>query len=482
MLTALTFATLTSAGQATPPGSDVRLFAAEAAALPAGVAGPVGAARPGAEERTRWHLMIPLGATAVREEPVAKMGADGWVTVEMQEKVIAFDAAHLAALEAGTLELFAAQQAAGAPVKGLPISYQHAIEAAHSNGFGCMDSLAMGSNHDLRRSGTCYGVHFCDGSSGNPAGLYMLIEWTPEGWTAINDGTWHDLSISLAESYQLASGYVIGECVMGAALVDIGFFEAIPSARDGLPADAFSTGTGPSTQAVAAYRAGMVQRLFARQRTNMATDNKLRVSLFADGEAGDAAMAKIKELLDGALAPLADRLAKLETDVGRLLEHETAEGETTTAAADDTTDTTMAAATTPPVVTTNSADAIAARVFAKTVGFAEAKVAETVQAKIEAGHLLPANVHAYARCLAAGNTAGADALLGDYTGVAQRAGSSFSAGTKPVVANKPARNATEIVAEIAAEGKLKPGTTPFVNEMYARIGKAREAGTFVESV
>jgi len=121
------------------------------------------------------------------------------------------------------------------------------------------------------------------------------------------------------------------------------------------------------------------------------------------------------------------------------------------------------------------------RIQRQAIADAEAKIAEVVQANIEAGRLLPANVQQFARHLAAGNAAAADALLGDYTGAAQRAGSSFAAGTKPVTPAKPARNATEIVAEIAAEGKLKPGTGAFVSEMYARIGKAREAGTFVEN-
>jgi len=467
MIAALTFAALTAHGQAEPPGGDVRMFAAV-----------VGTARPEAADRTRWHLMLPMGATALREEPVARVEADGWVTVEMVERTLTFDAAKLAALEAGTLELFAAQQAAGAPAKGLPVSYQHAIEAAHSNGVGACASLTLGVVEHLRRAGTCYGVHLCDGTSGNPAGLYMLIEWTPEAWSAINDGTWHDLSISIAEGYGLASGRTIGECVFAAALVDIGFFEAIPSARDGLPADAFASGTGPSTQAVAPYRKGVVTRTFSRERDTMAA----KINLFADGEAGAAMLDQIKAALDEKLAPFAERLGKLETDVGRLLEHETTEksDETETAAAPA--DTTMAAATAEPVVTTASAiDGIVARVFAKALPQAEAKIAEVVQANIEAGRLLPANVQQFARHLAAGNAAAADALLGDYTGAAQRAGSSFAAGTKPVTPAKPARNATEIVAEIAAEGKLKPGTGAFVSEMYARIGKAREAGTFVEN-
>ena len=80
-----------------------------------------------ADERTRWHMVIPAGQVD------AASGAT-------------WDAERLAAYAAGTRALFAAQAKAGAPSKGLPVSYMHAIEAR------MMTGSATGPGDALKRA------------------------------------------------------------------------------------------------------------------------------------------------------------------------------------------------------------------------------------------------------------------------------------------------------------------------------------------
>lgn len=424
-------------------------------------------------DRTRWHLLIPLNQREVMEIPVVSRSDNGSsISLQAEERV--YDLDRLRAIESATESLFRAQEAGGYPAKGLPVSYMHAIELR-----------LQGSTPDetVERAGTIIGVHLCDGESGYPGGLYACIEWTSTAWQQIHDGSWHDLSIALATDYRLADGSRIeGECMFAAALVDVGFFEAIPSAREGLPVEAFSAGS-PSSETLSTYRRGITRRLHAR--------SDMQVNLRLD----DKMLEQIKAVVGDLLAPHGERLGAIEETLARVIsmqeqdlaleaseeEQEAAEdaseAEELDMKADEMKADAMKGATaTVTMSRSSSAEAIAARVAARVAPLGEAKVAEHVQQQVESGRLLPAHVRAYALALAQGDRAGAESLLGDWTGLALRSGSSHAAPTRSSRTEPETVTAAQIVEQLAAEGKLRRGTREFVSEMYARVNAARDAG------
>lgn len=449
-LSSLAFATLSSAP------SEVSLFQR------------FGVERPETAERTKWHLLLPLDQKESMEVPNFRSD-NGSLTVEFVAEDRTYSLERLQSIEASTLALFRAQEAKGAKAKGLPVSYMHAIELRLQGG---------PVEETLERAGTICGVHVTDGADGFPAGLYACVEWTPKAWSQICDGSWHDLSIALARDYRLADGStVLGECMFAAALVDVGFFEAIPSARDGLPLDAFEA---PADETIAIYRRGIARRLHAREQMNVTLrmDEGMLEQVKAMIDEGLAkhvetlhAMHEKLCALDESLCSMRDAMAAdAPTEEEEEEEEETeAEGAEAEMAASTAT-TTMSAA---PV---DQAEALATRIASKVAPFGEAKIAERVQAHVESGRLLPSNVRAYALALARGKVADADALLGDFTGLASRAGSSHATSVRTAAAAPSFVTADQIVAEIVGEGRLRKGTKEFVSEMYSRINNAREAG------
>jgi phage I-like protein len=422
-----------------------------------------GAERPETADRTKWHLLLPLDQKESMEVPSFRSD-NGSLSVEFVSEERTYSLERLQSIEASTLALFRAQEAKGAKAKGLPVSYMHAIELRLQGG---------PVEETLERAGTICGVHVTDGSDGFPAGLYACIEWTPKAWTQIGDGCWHDLSIALARDYRLADGStVVGECMFAAALVDVGFFEAIPSARDGLPLDAFSA---PAEETIAIYRRGIARRLHAREQMN--------VTLRMD----EGMMEQIKAMIDEGLAKhvetlhaMHEKLCALDESLCSMRdaiavdaateEEEEEEEESSTDLAAATATTTMSAA---PV---DQAEAIATRIASKVAPLGEAKIAEQVQSVVESGRLLPSNVRAYALALAQGKVSEAESLLGDFTGLASRSGSSHASSVRTAAAAPSVVSADQIVAEILSEGRLRKGTKEFVSEMYSRINNAREAG------
>ena len=447
------FAALTTAGQ------DVSLFKR------------YGAVREDAQERTKWHLLLPLDQKESLEVPTFSKTEDGnhALSWEAEERVYTLD--RLKAIEEATDSLFRAQEAKGAKAKGLPVSFMHNIERRLQG-----EELP---DESLERAGTIVGVHVCDTSAVHPAGLYACVEWTSKAWHQIQDGTWHDLSIALATDYRLADGSSVeGEVMFAAALVDVGFFEAIPSARDGLPVEAFST---PSEETIATYRRGISRRLHSRNTMNV----KLRMDegmldqikavvaeAMADHVAALHALTEKCYAMDERLCKLAE--AEMDEDAAEVVEEdEDEEGEVELAAATATT--TMAAAP------TDTAEAIAIRVANKVAPYGEAKIAEVVQGHVESGRLLPAHVRAYALALAKGQADVASSMLGDFTGMSLRSGfSSAPVATPNAVARPEKVTAATIVSSMEQEGKFRKGTKDFVAEMYSRISKAREAGLLTD--
>jgi hypothetical protein len=428
-----------------------------------------GADRPESMDRTRWHLLLPLDQRESMEMPSLRQDSSGlaldWI---VEERVYSLE--FLTKIAEATERLFDAQQAKGAKAKGLPVSRMHAIEL-RLQGEPVRDE-------DLERVGTIFGVHVDAGAGQHLGGLYALIEWTPKAWSQIEDGTWHDLSIALAEDYRLADGSTIeGECMFAAALVDVGFFEAIPSARDGLPVEAF---TSPSETTIATYRRAISRRLHSRNET-------MQVNLRMD----DAMLEQIKALIGEALAEHVEMLHSMHTKICALDEQMTKmrdmtaedgiaedvedegedEGEEAVEMAAATATTTMSAAAT--------AEAVATRIAAKVAPYGEAKIAEAVQAHVEAGRLLPAHVRAYALALAKGERDVAQSMLGDFTGLAARSGSSHAASAPVVETRSRTVSAADIVKAIESEGKHRKGTQAFVAEMYSRIDRARASGILV---
>lgn len=422
-------------------------------------------------DRTRWHLLLPLNQAE-----------------DLGGEIRTYTLDRLQAIGAATEALFAAQEAKGAAAKGLPVSYMHAIELR------LQGSEPAGAN--LERAGTIRGVHICDGAGPYLGGLWACIEWTPKAWAQIECGEWLDLSIALASDYVLADGSrIAGECMFAAALVDVGFFEAIPGARDGLPADAFHAAPSePSAESIAVYRRGFARRLFAKGETmepeiKPAVDG---VSLAFD----ESQIAQMRDLLGELLAPHAEKLGELAAKLDKVLEMQAQDlaleaGEEAEEAAEEAGEEAGEAeapeapapapamapkAATAAVTMAKAAEDIASRVAAKVAPLGEAKIAEIVQRHVESGALLPAHVRAYALSLAKGDTAGAAGLLGDYAGVSERSGSSLAAPVAKVATLAAKVTAADIVAEIEKEGRLRKGTGAFVSEMYSRIDKARAAG------
>ena len=445
----IAFANL-SGSRATPSG-EARLFRR------------YGAERAESMDRTRWHLLLPLNQAE---------DLGGEIRIYTLDK--------LQAIGAATESLFSAQEAKGAKAKGLPVSYMHAIELR-------LQGSETGAT--LERAGTICGVHVCDGLGPYQGGLWACIEWTPRAWCQIDCGEWLDLSIALAQDYTLADGSrIAGECMFAAALVDVGFFESIPSARDGLPPEAFAE--SPSVETIAVYRRGFARRLFAKgeKMDYEIKPNVDGVSLAFD----ESQIAQMRDLLGELLAPHAEAFAGLAAKLDKVLEMQAmdldreggeeapeglkeagemdAEGEAPEAPE-------MAPkAATAAVTMAKAAEDIASRVAAKVAPLGEAKIAQIVQGHVESGALLPAHVRAYALSLAKGDPAGAAGLLGDYAGVSVRSGSSLAApaAKAPTLAAKI--TAADIISDIEKEGRHRKGTQAFVSEMYSRIDKARAAG------
>jgi phage I-like protein len=444
-LSSLAFATLSSAR------SEVSLFQR------------FGAERPESADRTKWHLLLPLDQMESMEVPNFRSD-NGSLSVEWVAEDRTYSLERLQSIEASTLALFRAQEAKGAKAKGLPVSYMHAIELRLQGG---------PVEETLERAGTIFGVHVTDGSDGFPAGLYACIEWTPKAWSQIEDGSWHDLSIALARDYRLADGStVLGECMFAAALVDVGFFEAIPSARDGLPLDAFSA---PAEETIATYRRGLARRLHAREQMNVTLrmDEGMLEQVKAMIDEGLAKHVETLHAMHEKLCALDESLCSMRDAIAvdaATEEEEEEEEESAPDLANSTATTTMSAA---PV---DQAEAIATRIASKVAPLGEAKIAEQVQSVVESGRLLPSNVRAYALALAKGKVAEADALLGDFTGLASRSGSSHASSVRTAAAAPSVVSADQIVAELVSEGRLRKGTKEFVSEMYSRINNAREAG------
>lgn len=425
----------------------------------------------GREDRTRWHLLLPLNQAE---------------DLNGESRIYTLD--RLQAIGAATEALFNSQGAKGAAPKGLPVSYMHAIELR------LQGSEPAGAN--LERAGTIYGVHVCDGEGPYLGGLWACIEWTPKAWAQIECGEWLDLSIALAQDYTLADGSrIAGECMFAAALVDVGFFEAIPSARAGLPLDAFARGEAqPSAENVAFYRRGFARRLFAKGET-MEPEIKPAVD-GASLKFDESQIAQMRDLLGELLAPHAEKLADLAAKLDKVIEMQIKdlaleEGEEAAEAAEEAGEAEAEGeapeapapapemapkAATAAVTMAKAAEDLASRVASKVAPLGEAKIAELVQAQVESGRLLPAHVRAYALSLAKGDTAGAAGLLGDYTGLAERSGSSLAAPAAKPATLAAKVTAADIIAEIEKEGRLRKGTQAFVSEMYARIDKARAAG------
>ena len=420
-----------------------------------------GAERPETADRTKWHLLLPLDQKESMEVPSFRSD-NGSLAVEFVSEERIYSLERLQSIEASTLALFRAQEAKGAKAKGLPVSYMHAIELRLQGG---------PVEETLERAGTICGVHVTDGSDGFPAGLYACIEWTPKAWAQFGDGCWHDLSIALARDYRLADGStVVGECMFAAALVDVGFFEAIPSARDGLPLDAFSA---PAEETIAIYRRGIARRLHARDKMNvmLRMDEGMMEQIKAMIEEGLAKHVETLHAMNEKLCALDESLCSMRDAmaVDAPTEEEEEEEESTEDLATSTATTTMSSA---PV---DQAEAIATRIASKVAPFGEAKIAEQVQSVVESGRLLPSNVRAYALALAKGKVSEAESLLGDFTGLASRSGSSHASSVRTAAAPSVV-SADQIVAEILSEGRLRKGTKEFVSEMYSRINNAREAG------
>jgi phage I-like protein len=418
-------------------------------------------------------MLLPLDQKELVDNPVVQESEYGLsLAFEAEERVYTLD--RLCAIEASTLALFAAQEAKGARAKGLPVSYMHEIE---------MRLQGQPTKGTLERAGTIYDVHVADGLGQEPGGLYALVEWTNRAFEQIESGEWHDLSIALATDYRIADGTVIaGECMFAAALVDVGFFEAIPSARDGLPLDAFSR---PTAETVAMYRRSVQRQLYERETMNV----KLRMD--------DAMLEQIKAVVGDALSEHVEMLHSMHEKLcamdeqmsktrdmsaaGELEEDEEGAEEAAEEVAEEVVTeakTAKAATATTTLNSSNSAEAMAARVASKVAPYGEAKIAETVQGHVESGRLLPAHVRAYALALAKGERDVAEAMLGDFTGLSSRSGSGIAASvaTRDAVTTK---TAAQIISDLESEGKLRKGTQSFVTEMYRRITKAREAGILV---
>ena len=449
----IAFANL-SGSRATPSG-EARLFRR------------YGAERADSMDRTRWHLLLPLNQAE---------------DIGGETRIYTLD--RLQAIGAATDALFAAQEAKGARAKGLPVSYMHAIELR-------LQGTETGAT--LERAGTICGVHVCDGLGVYQGGLWACIEWTPKAWAQIDCGEWLDLSIALAQDYTLADGSrIASECMFAAALVDVGFFESIPSARDGLPPEAFAE--SPSVETIAVYRRGFARRLFAKgEKMDYEIKPEVNgVSLAFD----ESQIAQMRDLLGELLAPHAERLGELAAKLDKVLEMQAQDlaleaGEEAAEAAEEGEEAeaegeapeapaaapAMAPkAATAAVTMAKAAEDMAARVASRVAPLAEAKIAEVVQNHVESGRLLPAHVRAYALSLAKGDSAGAAALLGDYAGVSVRSGSSLAAPAAKPATLAAKVTAADIVAELEKEGRLRKGTQPFVSEMFSRIDAARAAG------
>ncbi len=178
-------------------------------------------------DRTFWQFMFPLDG--VEERVIRKGGKSETVK-------LTYDRAYLVGqLEANfkTRQRFQSQH--GAPPQPLPVSIQHAIE----------ERVYEGVDHelsDLRRWGNVLDLYFSEGSDEHPAGLWALVEWTPEGLEKVDAGTWNMLSPTTLRDLRVTSGDVIeGDSFIAIGVVDMPALDSIGSARDRLPWDAFAS-------------------------------------------------------------------------------------------------------------------------------------------------------------------------------------------------------------------------------------------------
>lgn len=192
-------------------------------------------------ERSRWHLLFPLGGRERWRTWGPVLDEDGAVVTEGDRivfdeivEVVTYDEAWLRELVDNHERYIAFSSQHGCYPQPLPVSKQHAIEERIYAWYERPDV------ESLARAGGLHALHLHVGEDGPAPGLWGLIEWTPQALRDIEDGRWDFLSPTTLVDWELMGGEfrAEGNNLIAVGLVDQGFISTIGRARDGLPVDA----------------------------------------------------------------------------------------------------------------------------------------------------------------------------------------------------------------------------------------------------
>lgn len=181
-------------------------------------------------DRTRWHLLFPLGQSeqarfVVTDEVTGKK--------KIKRERITYTPEMLAKIEENFRLIQSHRSRTGLPPRPFPWSYHHAIEYRMFAGEDVDDDR-------LDRSGSMFDLHNEPEGKTKPAGLWALIEWTPLAWEKIANGDILELSPTTVKEYWTTDRTRFeGPVLVGGGLVDVGAIDTIGTARDGLPEAAF---------------------------------------------------------------------------------------------------------------------------------------------------------------------------------------------------------------------------------------------------
>lgn len=173
-------------------------------------------------QRTRWHLLFATGTVEQIDGERGKPGRRVTWTRPMLESMVAARNA----LDAHTSRLGTSRQP-------WPVSLHHAIERRLYFNEEVPDA-------NLVRMGNGYALHYHPGSDDATAGLYGLIEWTPQGMSEIEDGRNITLSPTThPHPKSITDGRTFPQTIVAVGLVDVPKLDTIGTARESYALDRF---------------------------------------------------------------------------------------------------------------------------------------------------------------------------------------------------------------------------------------------------
>ncbi len=417
-------------------------------------------------ERTYWQFVFPLDA---KEERFIRRGG------KEERVVLQYDRDYLVGQLAANFKTRQRLQSThGAPPQPLPVSIQHAIE----------ERVYEGKDHDLgdlRRWGNVLDLYFSEGADEHPAGLWALVEWTPEGLRQVESGSWNMLSPTTLRDLRVTAGDVIeGDNFIAIGVVDMPALDSIGSARDRLPWDAFgsnvavaNTENEPEARKGALRSRYFVGSVISRRALHVAVQGDYRATeghmsddptkrqdeeeeVAIEAEAGpeddgepetrNPVTEAVAELISAIRQPMEDMAARLEERISNALAARASEP------AEESAEPQPEPEPLPAVDASEVVQRAANEAHRASLTAVAKRAATEAQGLAAEGKLLAGNVATFVTRRIEG--ADVSDLLGDYWGLSQPSG---SVGSQPDGADTTPTGTTRTGAQLRAEAEKRLG-------------------------